>query len=134
MQFPPGRYGRRRDPQRRRWAPVVIGIVVLLGGLAVSVKLYRQYGAEPYQVRVVSVSEFTDASVTMVFEVHAPAGSDALCVIRARNRAGAEVGRAEVTVRGPAPAGADGWIPTTYTLVTSGRGFVAEVPGCRQMG
>ena len=134
MQFPPGRYGRRRDPQRRRWAPVVIGIVVLLGGLAVSVKLYRQYGAAPYQVRVVSVSEFTDASVTLVFEVHPPAGSDAVCAVRARNRAGAEVGRDEVTVRGPAPDGANGWIRTTYTLVTSGRGFVAEVQRCRPVG
>jgi hypothetical protein len=113
---------------------VVIGIVVLLGGLAVSVKLYRQYGAAPYQARVVSVSEFTDASVTLVFEVRPPARSDALCVIRARDRAGAEVGRAEVTVRGPAPADADGWIRTTYTLVTSGRGFVAEVQRCHATG
>jgi Domain of unknown function (DUF4307) len=113
---------------------VVIGIVVLLGGLAVSIKLYRQYGAPPYQERLVSMSEFTDTSVEVTFDVQPPAGSDAVCVIRARNRAGAEVGRAEVTVRGPAAAGADGWIRTTYTLVTTGRGFVAEVQRCRPSG
>jgi hypothetical protein len=112
----------------------VIGIVVLLGGLAVSVKLYRQYGTPPYQARVVSVSGFTDTSVTVVFEVRPPAGSDAACVVRARNRSGTEIGRDEVIVRGPAPNGADGWIRTTYTLVTTERGFVADVPGCRPTG
>ena len=131
MQFPPGRYGRRRDPQRRRWVPVVIGIVVLLGGLAVSVKLYRQYGAAEYQARVVSVSEFTDHGVTVTFEVRLPSGTDARCAVRARDRAGAEVGRAQVTVRGPASAGS---VWTTYDLVTSGRGYIVEVVRCGPAG
>jgi hypothetical protein len=110
---------------------VVIGIVVLLGGLAVSVKLYRQYGVPQYQLRTVSVSEFTDTTVTIVFDVRPSNGSDAVCVVRARNRAGAEVGRADVPVRGPAAPAADGWIRTTYTLVTTGPSFVAEPLRCR---
>jgi len=111
--------------------PVVIGIVVLLGGLAVSVKLYRQYGAAEYQARVVSVSEFTDHGVTVTFEVRLPSGTDARCAVRARDRAGAEVGRAQVTVRGPASAGS---VWTTYDLVTSGRGYIVEVVRCGPAG
>ena len=42
--FPPGRYGRRRDPahlRRRRWLTFALATLVAAAGLAIAVKLYR---------------------------------------------------------------------------------------------
>jgi hypothetical protein len=120
--------------------PVVVGLVVLLGGLAVSVKLYRQYGDAQYQVRVVSVSEFTERAVTIVFDVRLRPGDTAVCVLRARDRAGAQVGRAEVTVVATDASGSDvvhpigpppeGWARTRHVLETSAPAFVGDAVGC----
>jgi hypothetical protein len=130
--FPPGRYGRRREPRRRPWLTWLIGLVVVLAGGAVTLKLYRQYEAAPYQVRAVNVTQITDRSITITFEVSTPDGS-AACTLTARNRAGAEVGRGEVEISGgqPVSPGATGhWMLTTHQLPTTERAFVGEVAGC----
>ena len=104
--FPTGRYGRRRDPsrqRRRRWIAYALATIVVLAGVAISVKLYRQYADAPYQVRIVSVTNLTDSAVTVTFEVRRPAGKGATCTVLAHTRAGEEVGKAEVDV----PAGGD---------------------------
>src|SRR3954452_1287499 len=72
VDFPPGRYGRRRDPRRRRWVPVVAGLLIITAGLAVTLKLSRQYGVPPYQVGAVSVTDVTPRSVKISFEVRVP--------------------------------------------------------------
>ena len=50
--LPPGRYGRRREPARarRRWVTAALALMVVVAGLAITVKLYRQYAQAPYQV------------------------------------------------------------------------------------
>ncbi len=56
--FPPGRYGRRRDPayqRRRRWVMYLAAAIVITGTVAIAVKLYRQYTQAPYQVTIVNV-------------------------------------------------------------------------------
>lgn len=130
LQFPPGRYGRRRAPgrSRRRWLTAVLLILVIALGLAIAVKLYRQYGEAPYQVRMISVTNLTDTGVTVTFEVTHPAGEGADCTVRARARDGNEVGKAIVAVS-PADPGAT-VTRVTYTLVTTARPVVGEVPGC----
>ena len=129
--FPPGRYGHRRDPasqRRRRYLTWALAALVAAGGVAIAVKLYRQYALAPYQVQVVGVHDLTDSSVTVTFEVTKPAGQPAMCTVVAHARNGLEVGKAQVRVPGGA---ADQTVArVTYTLPTSARAVTGEVPGC----
>ncbi|GLZ76430.1 membrane protein [Actinorhabdospora filicis] len=127
VRFPRGRYGRRREGRRGMSRPLVViaAVVAVLGGLAISVKLYQQYGDTDYAGQIISY-ETHDASVDITFSVTKPDGESALCQVRARSRDGAEVGRAEVSVP------SDGETVTmTYTLSTSGdRPVTGEVQRC----
>jgi hypothetical protein len=105
----------------------VLAAAVVVAGLGIAVKLYRQYGLAPYQVRVINVTDLTDSAVTVTFEVRKPAGEPATCTVLGHTRDGAEVGRASVDV----PAGnGETTARITYTLSTTGRPVTAEVPGC----
>jgi hypothetical protein len=125
--FPPGRYGRRRDPaaqRRRRVVAYLLGTVVALAGVGIAIKLYQQYTVAPYQVSDLTVTNLTDTSVTVHFQVSRPDGQAAVCTVKGHTRDGVEVGSAEVGV----PAGGTGEV--TYTLKTSQRAMTGEVPGC----
>jgi hypothetical protein len=128
--FPPGRYGRRREPARpgRRWLTAALATVVALGGVAVAAKLYRQYTLAPYQVQVLGVTDLSETAVTVTFEVRRPAGQSARCTVVAHTRDGEEVGRAELMV--PSHGADDTAATVTYTLATTKRPMTAEVPGC----
>jgi hypothetical protein len=125
--FPPGRYGRRRAPRRaRRWMVVAIALFAVVVGLAVAFQLHRQYGEGAYDAQLVRYTDVTERQVVIQFRVNLPAGRAATCAVRARNRAGQEVGRAEVRV----PPGADPRPVTTYRLATSERPVSGEIQGC----
>jgi hypothetical protein len=127
--FPPGRYGRRREPRRhRRWVPLLLAsaLVATLG--VISVRLYRLYGDPNYRAQVITYTEITDRQVVIDFRVTVPAGGSATCVVRARSRDGAEVGREEVTVTGD-PAQRHAMV--RHRLATTARPLVGEVVRCR---
>jgi len=129
--FPPGRYGRRRDSayqRRRRWVMYLAAAVVIVGTVAIAVKLYRQYAQAPYEVTIVTIDEPTDHGVTVTFDVTTPPGQGATCTVRAHTRDGERVGEAQVDV----PPGAAGQTVSrvTYSLVTTKRPVTGEVPGC----
>jgi hypothetical protein len=105
-----------------------VAALVLLAGTAIAIKLYRQYALAPYQATVTRVGDMTSHSVTLTFQVHKPAGKAAVCTVRARNYAGAEVGRAQVAV--PAGSPDQTTATVTYTLSTTDRPIVGEVPAC----
>ena len=129
--FPPGRYGRRRDPvyqRRRRWVTWIIGALVVALGFLIAVKLYRQYAQAPYEVTIVNVRDISDDGVTVTFDVTVPQGGGATCTVQGHTRDGLLVGRAEVDAV-PVDAGQT-TIRVTYTLQTSQRPVTGEVPGC----
>lgn len=127
--FPPGRYGRRREPRRRRpWLVALLLVVVVAVGAALSVRLYRQYGDPAYDAQVLRYTDVTDSQVLVEFRVTVPDGGSAICVVRARSRDGAEVGKAEVRV--DAPPGVTHPV-TRYLLATSARPINGEVVRCR---
>ncbi len=129
--FPPGRYGRRRDPvyqRRRRWVTWFMGALVIALGLAIAVKLYRQYEQAPYEVTMINIRDISDTGVTVTFDVTVPQGEGATCTIQGHTRDGRLVGRAEVDAI-PVDA-AQRTIRVTYTLETTGRPVTGEVPGC----
>ena len=128
--FPPGRYGRRREPRpaRRRWVtPVAITIVVVIMGL-IAVRLFTQYGNDRFAPTLVGTSGITDSSITVRFRVQKPGGEAASCTVQALAYNGAQVGQAQV----PVPAGDD--VTVTYRLVTTGKAYAAEIPTCEQAG
>jgi hypothetical protein len=125
--FPPGRYGRRREPRRRRpWLVAVLAGLVVLASLGLAYRLYRQYGDVAHVPRILSERERTDTHVTIRFEVvRRNADEPAVCHVRARARDGLVVGQADVTV----PAGRR--VELTYTLATTQRAFAVDIPRCR---
>lgn len=127
--FPPGRYGRRREPRRTpRWVlPLLVAGVVAIG-LVLSWQLYRNYAADRINARVTAFRIVSDSEVLISFEVFKDGGEPATCIVRARSRDGEEVGRAEV----PVPAGerGDNSVIVRYTLATSARAVAPEVYGC----
>jgi hypothetical protein len=123
--FPPGRYGRRREPGRAtRSLSTLVVVAGTVFGLILAVALYQRYGTPDYRPRVIHF-QLADDHVTLRFEVRKPGGEAAVCHVRSRDRAGAEVGAADV----PVPAGAT--VTVDYTLKTNGPPVSAEVPACR---
>jgi hypothetical protein len=123
--YPPGRYGRRREPRpRRRWLTFALAGAVGLAGLAVAWQLYTQYGPQDYEPQVQRFYNVTDDGITVDFVVRKDPQQRATCSVRARSASGEEVGLAQVDV----PAGAEAFV--TYRLATSDRPVTAEVPAC----
>ena len=59
--FPPGRYGRRREPRRTRTAVTTFVLVsTLLAILALTVALYLRFGDPAYEAQVVTYTDVTD--------------------------------------------------------------------------
>ncbi|MET8230131.1 DUF4307 domain-containing protein [Micromonospora sp. NPDC005298] len=129
--FPAGRYGRRREPggRTRRTLLAALALLVLVAALTlISVRLYKQYGDPAYDAQVITYTDITESQVLLDFRVTVPPGGSAVCVLRARDRAGVEVAREEVTVTA---APGDRHVTTRHRLATTARPFIGEVLRCR---
>lgn len=129
--YPPGRYGRRRDPGRRPWVPVLVAVAMLGACLLLGVKLYGQYGDPTYDAQVISYTGVTDTQVLIEFTVRVPPGGSATCALRARSFDGADVGHLDVTVTAAAN---EQQIRATHPVPTTSRAFIGEVLRCRAAG
>ncbi|WP_405116437.1 DUF4307 domain-containing protein [Micromonospora sp. NBC_01405] len=126
--FPPGRYGRRREPARRRPALVALLAVALAAVLGVAAfGMYGKYGDPDYDAQVITYTDITDSQVVVDFRVTVPPGGSATCTLRARSHNGAELAREEVRVT--ALAG-ESQVTTRHRLTTSARPFIGEVVRC----
>ncbi|MDP9432803.1 MAG: DUF4307 domain-containing protein [Actinomycetota bacterium] len=124
---PAGRYGPPPSRGRRIALRIAVGLLAAaLTGFLVWIALRV---ATP-EVRAVELGYqvLSDRQVEVRFEVFKPAGVRALCIVRARNRAGAETGRAQVPV---GTAGDDDErVKVAYRLPTRNRAITGEVPSC----
>ncbi|MBM7081096.1 DUF4307 domain-containing protein [Micromonospora humidisoli] len=130
--FPPGRYGRRREPRRRHPALSWALVAMLIAGLVLAAtQLYQRYGDPEYQPEVITYTDVSDTGVQVDFRVTVPAGGSAVCLVRARSHAGAEVGHEEVTVTA---APGQRHVTTRHRVATTERPFIGEVVRCRPAG
>lgn len=130
--FPPGRYGRRRQPRRRgRWLPVLLAVALVAALGAVTIRLYQRYGDPNYRAQVISYTDITDTQVVIEFQVTVPADGSAVCVLRARSRDGAEIGREKVVIKA---TGGDRHPTVRHRLATTGQAMIGEVVRCRPAG
>lgn len=127
--FPPGRYGRRREPRRTSRPLIALAAAaVAVAGTFIGVSLFNAYGEGDYSASVTAFENLTDTQVVVTFTVRLPADGVAKCVVRARDVTGAEAGREEITVK----AGADpAETVITHRLQTRTRPVTGEVQGCR---
>jgi hypothetical protein len=124
--FPPGRYGHRREPRRaRRLLPVALLVLLLLGALAVAVRLYDRYGDPAYRSQV-TVDRLSDSGADITLTVTKRDTAPAVCRVQALDRTEAEIGYAEV------PVGSGGTVSVRYPLPTRGRAYDVEVLGCQR--
>ncbi|GAB1645151.1 DUF4307 domain-containing protein [Krasilnikovia sp. MM14-A1259] len=129
--FPPGRYGRRRAGRRLRVLPIVVAALVIVASVALSVRLYHQYGDPDYDAQIVRWTDVTDTRITIEFTVRVPAGGSATCALRARAYDGSAVGQRSVTV---AATGDATTIRAAETVDTTARAYVGEVLHCQPPG
>jgi uncharacterized protein DUF4307 len=103
--------------------------LLIFAGVAVlsliAVKLYVEYGNDEFTPTVTSDTKITDSSITITFEVAKSDGAPATCTVQAFAYDDTQVGEAQV----PVPAGQN--VTVTYTLATTARPYVGEVPTCQ---
>ena len=100
------------------------GLAAVLA-LVVAYLVFARSAAGP-QGALLGYRVVSDSSVEVRFEVSRPVGTKAVCLIRARDAGGAEVGRAEV----PIPTGGPRTVRLTHLLTTTGRANTGEVADC----
>jgi hypothetical protein len=125
--FPDGRYGRRREAKRRRPAvTAALTVGVVLAGLFAAWRLSELYGQNEVSERLLGFDDSVPGQVTVEFEVYKPAGEGAMCAVRSRDLAGAEIGYAEVEI----PADDATHVVTSYPLAVEGVPNTGEVLRC----
>ncbi|BEP12247.1 hypothetical protein acdb102_05580 [Acidothermaceae bacterium B102] len=116
------RYGRKRGfTDTQKYAAIVVALV--LGTLA-SYLVFRN-SEQAIQSANGNFQVTSATSVIVSFEVDKPAAWTVTCAVRARNAAGAEVGRSPVTIPPGKKVNHE-----TYTLTTTDHAVTGEVEDC----
>ena len=126
--FPPGRYGHRREGRRRPIVPLIILAVVIAASLAVTVKLYQEFGQTSYQAQIVGWDPPSDTQILIHFTVNVPDGAPAKCRLEARDYGGNVLGDRDVVVH---PLGDATSIDAKEAVATTAKASAGYVLGCQ---
>jgi Domain of unknown function (DUF4307) len=135
-QFPAGdgdaalladRYGRRYARRAPRWVLPVLMAGVVVAGVLVALGMYRIYDNTAAGRASGEVTKFTfsEHGADATVRISKPSGTGAHCVVRARDRAGSEIGRSELAVPTTGKT-----FTTRVHVPTSGMPTVVEVYSC----
>ncbi|PXX68708.1 uncharacterized protein DUF4307 [Nocardia tenerifensis] len=123
---PTDRYG-TKPPVRRRWLPLVLGVVVVLLGAGVAFIGYQKYGPKDIEAEQLGYTIDDDATVTVRIKVtRKDPARPVVCFVRAMARDSVEVGRREVLIE-PSTSGT---IEQTTTVKASARPASSSIYGC----
>ena len=124
---PAERYGRRARPMPSRPVLALLAALVVAGSLGLAWLGYRNLGDPPIEGHVLDWKAAAPGRLSVRFAVQRDHPERAaVCVLRARSRDGAEVGRTQVAVP---PAGPRDMAVTSDVAVT-GTAVIAEVYSC----
>jgi hypothetical protein len=127
---PAERYGRRARPMPSRPVLALLAALVVAGGVGLAYLGYRNLGDPPIQGQVLDWKPVAPGLLSVRFAVQRDhPDRAAACVLRARSRNGAEVGRVEVAVPAGAPVGARD-VAVTADVPVTGTPVIAEVYSC----
>ncbi len=124
LRRPPGRY----DDPLALPRPVLVAGAVLLGLLLLGLAYvgYDRFGGSRVSYGVLGFHVLSDQVVEVRFEVRKSPSATVVCLVRAREKGGTEVGSEAVTV-GPSPTGQ---VVMVHRLATSRLATTGEVTGC----
>jgi hypothetical protein len=123
----PDRYGRvRRGPSRRVVVPLAVGLL----GVGVGFAAYATWVTDRHPKAKVSTFETSESGVRVTTTIRRDPGRTTECALRARNDAGAEVGRRTLVI----PPGESRSVTLTEFLETRERPVTGEVRDCRSTG
>jgi len=115
----------------RRTPVGLLAAVVLLAAAFVGWVVWAALQSADRGVRwqAVAYTDVTDRSITVSFDVFKDAGTSASCLVRAFDRSGVEVGRADVPID---PSRTD--VHVVHVLAVTERPTAAEVTSCAVTG
>lgn len=123
-QLPAGRYGPSR--RSRRWPKWQLGVLAVAVGIGLTYLAYTNLGDAPISAERIGFAEKPGNAMEITINVNKDDESKpAVCIVRVRDRSGAESGRKEVLV----PAGNNGR-PLRTVIRSAGRPVTADVFGC----
>lgn len=124
--LPEGRYGKRRAPRTsRRWRWTLGGLALAVGVLLTYIA-YVNLGDAPISAERIGFSERPGDAMEITINVTKDdENKPAVCIVRVRDRDGAESGRKEILV----PAGNNGR-PLRTVIRSAGQPVTADVFAC----
>lgn len=124
--LPEGRYGSAGKAQPRRWRRWLYLVIALLVSGTIAVVAYQNLGDGPISAERVAFKELPGNAMQITLTVSRDEPDrDGVCIVRARDKTGAESGRREVLVR---PGAKNGTLTTVIKSV--GQPVTADVYGC----
>ncbi|WP_227996668.1 DUF4307 domain-containing protein [Nocardia australiensis] len=120
------RYG--TEPRRRkRWIPVVLGVVVVLLGLGVAYLGWQKYGPDDITAEQLGYTVVDDSTMTVQLKVtRKDPQRPVVCFVRAMARDGSELGRREVLIE----PSISGTIKMSTTVRSSARPSASSIYAC----
>lgn len=125
---PSSRYGRAPiAAATRRRIVIALGALTVLLGLGLAIGAYQRFERAPVEGEMAAydVLDEQTTSVTISVTRRDPA-VPVVCIVRARSRDGAEIGRREILV-GPST---ERTVQVTSTVKTYKRPYVGDIYGC----
>ncbi|MCP2160447.1 DUF4307 domain-containing protein [Williamsia serinedens] len=124
---PAGRYPTESSPQRRRRWLIGLSVLVVVAGVAIAWVGYSRFADPPVSGEGTGYDIVDGSTVDVSFTVTRSDPSEAVaCVVRARSRAGDEIGRREVLI----PPGDAQQTAVESRVKTTGPPAIGEVFGC----
>jgi hypothetical protein len=124
--LPEGRYGKARGTRPRGWRRLLFGVIALLVSGTIAYVAYTNLGDAPIEGERVAFAEKPGNAMEITVNVTRDDPNRAgVCVVRVRDKAGAESGRKEVLIQ---PGAKNSRVTTTIKSI--GRPVTADIFGC----